>query len=377
MRIFWYGSLKLNDGGLASTSYLTMKGLNNIDVDVKIAVFQGKSEYQLVGSDVNYIYIKKPLDHKFCYSITLKDELRRMGRFDIFHSQGIWLYPTYAMINYARKLNRPYVITPHGMLYPQDIAKSSSLFKRLSLKWRLLDDLNKAACIHVTCDEEMKHCRDLGVTSPISVVPNPVEIKDYPYKKEDIVRRIGYLGRLSSRKNVEGLIRAFAEIGEEAKDAELLIIGGGDGNYERYLRQEVERCHLDNVRFAGFLSGDEKDKAVASCSVLAMPSEFENFGNVVAEGLVRGIPCIATTGSPWEELRTHRCGWWVPYSQEDITYAVRSAINVTQEKLDVMGKNGRKLMEEKYSVEAVAQQVKSLYLWILGEGERPSFVYTI
>ena len=78
---------------------------------------------------------------------------------------------------------------------------------------------------------------------------------------------------------------AFAELGEKAKDAELLIIGGGDDAYEAFLKKKVERLKLKNVVFAGFLNGEEKDKALASCSVLAMPSEFENLGNVILEGL--------------------------------------------------------------------------------------------
>lgn len=192
-----------------------------------------------------------------------------------------------------------------------------------------------------------------------------MEIKDYPYKKEDGVRRIGYLGRVSRRKNIEGLITAFHELGTKVRNAELLIIGGGDDKYEQYLRRLVEQYRLNNVRFAGFLSGEEKDKALASCSVLAMPSEFENLGNVVLEGLVRRIPCIATQGSPWRELYTHHCGWWVPYSQEDITMAVGMAIDTSDDKLEEMGRNGRRLMEERYSVEAIAGQMKALYERIL------------
>ena len=245
----------------------------------------------------------------------------------------------------------------------------------LSLKIRLLRDLNQAACVHVTCEDEMEHCRQLGVTSPIAIIPNPVEIKDYPYQKTDSIFRLGYLGRLSPRKNVEGLIYAFAELGEDAQHAEVLIIGGGDEAYEHFLKAEVERLGLKNVRFVGFLSGEEKDRAIASCSVLAMPSEFENLGNVILEGLVRGIPCIATQGAPWKELETHRCGWWVPYNQTAITDAVRKAFHTSVEELQEMGENGRKLMESTYSIEAVALKMKELYQWILKEGEKPEFVY--
>ena len=261
------------------------------------------------------------------------------------------------------------------MLYPQDIAKSSTTFKKLSLKFRLLSDLNKAACVQVTCDEEMRHCRALGVKSPIAVIPNPIVIRDYEYKKPDSVFRLGYLGRLSPRKNVEGLIYAFAELGSAAQAAELLIIGGGDDRYESFLKAEVERLGLRNVRFAGFLSGREKDEAIASLSVLAMPSEFENFGNVILEGLLRGIPCIATQGSPWSELKTHQCGWWVEYSQRAITEAVRQALQLQPTELEAMGQRGRKLVEANYSVESGGQKMASLYEWILNKSEKPEFVF--
>ena len=106
-----------------------------------------------------------------------------------------------------------------------------------------------------------------------------------------------------------------------------------------------------------------------------MPSEFENFGNVILEGLIRGIPCLATTGSPWEELQTYGCGWWVPYSQQDITAAVSAALHTSAAQLKQMGERGRRLVEERYSVEAVARQMKTLYEWVTGAGEKPEFVY--
>ena len=170
------------------------------------------------------------------------------------------------------------------------------------------------------------------------------------------------------------MIYAFAELGDEAKDAELLIIGGGDEQYENFLKSEVERLGMRNVSFVGFLSGEEKDKAIASCSVLAMPSEFENLGNVILEGLVRGIPCIATHGAPWKDLETHHCGWWVEYSQSAITEAIRQALHTSTAELEQMGKNGRKLMESDYSIEAVALKMKALYQWILKMEDKPDFV---
>lgn len=375
MKILHSGTLAASAGGPAMSTYLTLKGLRQQGVDAQIIMGPLSKDDKLRGDDVPFHYVKSTPKTPLGYAPSFKKDALELGSFDIYHAQGVWQWNTYALASAARKCGKPYLITPRGMLYPQDIAKSNTFFKKLSLRLRLLNDLNKAACVHVTCEEEMLHCRNLGVTSPIAIIPNPVEIKDYPFKKEDAVKRIGYLGRISRRKNIEGLIEAFHMLGDEARHAELLIIGGGDKDYEQYLHCLVAQYHLDNVRFTGFLNGDEKDKALASCSVLAMPSEFENLGNVVLEGLVRGIPCIATQGSPWQEIHTHHCGWWVPYTQSDITNAVRQALNTNEEALAEMGRNGRQLMEQRYSVGSIAQQMKALYEWILGNGVKPFFLY--
>lgn len=50
------------------------------------------------------------------------------------------------------------------------------------------------------------------------------------------------------------------------------------------------------------MAGVEKDNAISSLTYLAVPSDFENFGNIVTEALVRGIPVIASKGMPWQEL---------------------------------------------------------------------------
>lgn len=375
IKVLHFGTLDTKAGGPAMSTYLTLKGLQQLGIRAEIIMPPLSSKGVLRGEDVILHYTKRPWEKKFMFIPQLKKDISALGVYDIYQVQGIWQYPTYAHIDIARYNKKPFIITPRGMLYPQDIAKSSPLLKKMSLKWRLLKDLNEAACVHVTCEEEMLHCRNLGVISPIAVIPNPVEILDYPAQKIDTVRRVGYLGRVSRRKNIEGLIYAFNELGKEAKDAELLIIGDGDQDYLRELHKLVERYHMKNVIFSGFLCGEDKNKALASCSVLAMPSEFENLGNVVLEGLVRSIPCIATTGSPWKELSTHKCGWWIPYSKNEITNAVREALRASDEELRIMGANGRKLVEDRYSVPVIANKMKDLYRWILGEIDKPEFVY--
>lgn len=375
MKILHTATLDKTTGGPAMSTYLTLKGL--VRQGVQAEVFCPPYVNETVDSAAVAIHLcQQPLKTKMAYSSTYQKELEALGNYEVYHAQGVWQYPTYALAYTARKKGKPYVITPRGMLYPQDIAKSNRFFKQLSLKLRLLKDLNQAACVHVTCKEEMVHCRELGVTAPIAIIPNPIEIKEYAYHKEDGIFRIGYLGRLSPRKNVEGLIRAFAAL-PNRENLELVIIGGGDSAYEQRLKEEVKRLELEKVRFMGFLTGEEKERALASLSLLVMPSEFENLGNVILEGLVRRIPCIATKGAPWEELNTHQCGWWIEYDQEALNRVLDMAIHTPEKERKAMGERGRQLMQEKYSIEAVAHQMKELYEWIVCPKDKPQYIHVL
>ena len=129
------------------------------------------------------------------------------------------------------------------------------------------------------------------------------------------------------------------------------------------------------MTFTGFLSGEEKEKALKSLSYLVVPSDFENFGNIVTEALVKGIPVIASKGTPWEELNTHRCGWWVDNDVDTLAATIREALNTSEAERIAMGERGKHLIQENYSVEMVAGKLKRLYEWILYRGEKPEFVY--
>ena len=133
--------------------------------------------------------------------------------------------------------------------------------------------------------------------------------------------------------------------------------------------------NLSNVKFAGFLTGKEKDAAIDSLSILVVPSDYENFGNIVTEALVHGVPVIASTGMPWQELPKHNCGWWISNDQNSINQTILSAYMLGEDKLKTMGENGRELIRRNYSVEALGTKMKNLYEWILGIAPKPEFVF--
>jgi len=79
------------------------------------------------------------------------------------------------------------------------------------------------------------------------------------------------------------------------------------------------------------------------------------------EALATGLPVIATTGTPWQELEKERCGWWITLTVDNLVKAIAEALQLQPEELKAMGARGRKLVEDKYEIGAVARQMKEFY----------------
>ena len=363
-----------HSGGTSTCTYDLITALRRIDCTVDLMTLQCPD---LMGHGESWIKaLANDAISPYGYSRGMSRFLR-YSDYDIYHTNGMWMYCNHATCHVARQKGRPYVITPHGMLYPQALARSAWK-KRLLLAVGGVDkDLKAATCIHATCREEMDHYRALGYANPVAVIPNPVPIPDFiqDIRPDRTIKRIGFLGRLHTRKNVEALLNAWIKLGESVKDAKLVIMGKGDAAYEQMLRDRVAQHRLKNVEFAGFVVGREKFERLASLSALCVPSDFENFGMIVTEALSVGTPVIASFGTPWEALNIHRCGWWVNNDVDTLAQTIETVLSLSTAELSEMGERGKQLVMEKFSDGQVAMKMKHLYAWILNGGEKPEFVY--
>lgn len=361
-------------GGPAYTTLLTLRGMQILGVDNNVLTNQLRLGEEPISREPFICYLPLPrfYNGKFGYSASFGRALKNASKADVYHIQGIWQYPGYATARFALKNGCPYVITLHGTLHP-DALHYSSFTKKIALLLFQQKQLQQAACIHVTCMEEMKHYRLLGFTNPVAVIPNPVEYSE-PADSffKDRIKRVGYLGRLQPYKRVDRLIEVWKMLNEPG---ELVIMGDGDPDYVSTIRSKVKELGLNKVRFTGWVNGDEKQRWLASLTCLVVPSDFENFGMIIPEALLQNIPVIASTATPWEELNTYRCGWWVKNDSKTLADTLREALSLNELLLNEMGKRGRQLVLEKYTVNAVSLQMKELYNWIIGQQCKPYFVF--
>lgn len=356
--------LNLSSGG-AVTSALNSYGLlreRGVDIEM-VTLLPYSNDDAYLGYGYEGI-TALPFDGKtqFVYSKNLKRFLEQHKGYDIYHANGIWTYPTFKTIRTARKQDKPCIVTIHGMLNSNAL-KMTSFKKQIFLKLFQKRDLDSITCIHATSEYEADCIRELGITTPIAIIPNGVVDHGlrHSYSNDGIVR-FGFVGRTDPVKNIDVLLEAWLSIGKEAQNCQLEIIGGGnDSEYLKKLHTFVKEHNINNVVFTGLLHKDATLQKMAKLDYLILPSKSENFGMVIPEALSMGIPCIATSGTPWEELNTKNCGWWIDNNRESIADAIKCAINTSSDEYKLMANNAINLVREKYSIDKTVDELIKLY----------------
>lgn len=377
------GGFGAKSGGTSSCTYSLLSAIHCVEPSAQIDILTPESNNQsdpLMGNGEEWIKTF-PYDYRtpLALSRNMTDWLQESD-YQLYHTNGLWMHINHATCKLARSRKRPYVITPHGMLYPEALRRS--VWKKLPMRKFWFDcDVMKASALHATCEMEMQHLRSFGYKGPIALIGNPVDMPDY---SSDLANHhilnpngtlhLGFLGRLHPIKQIENLLKGAAL--SKISDIEILIIGKGDDTYETFLREEAERLGIaDRVKFLGFLNGQGKFEQLARLDALFVPSDMENFGMIIPEALIVGTPVMASLGTPWQALNAERCGWWVDASPHSIADVIFDICSLTPEEHKAMGQRGREYILRTYASNKVASQMLSLYRWLLGNAEKPDFVY--
>lgn len=135
-------------------------------------------------------------------------------------------------------------------------------------------------------------------TVPLYVRPMKAVQAQAPDAPLEPGRFLLFVGSLEARKNVVGLIEAFAMSGLHARGYRLAI-AGGDGRGAEEIRATAEVTQ--GVDLLGFVSEGELRWLYENAAAFTYPSHLEGFGVPLLEAMSFGLPCLSpTTGAPPE-----------------------------------------------------------------------------
>jgi glycosyltransferase involved in cell wall biosynthesis len=224
---------------------------------------------------------------------------------------------------------------------------------------------------------EAENIKQLGFKNPIAIIPNGVDISVFRLKEQQEEKHtLLFLSRIHPKKGIEFLVEAWAQIDQGMRhNWKINIVGNGEELYIAKLKKLIQTKRLETeIQIIDPQFGNDKLKTFHKADLFVLPTFSENFGIVIAEAMACGIPVITTKGTPWEELNTYNAGWWIDIGIKPLVHTLQVAMQLSDEERMQMGKNGRKLVSEKYTVELVTRKMMNLYKWVLHGGEKPEFV---
>jgi len=370
-------SIDISKGGPSKSVSELALNQSQFNHDISIFTSPSPNPYILKSTSLNFHlkFIKK-----LSYGNTLRKIVNR-GEYDLLHGHGIWQIPVHNMAKIARQKNLPYIITPRGMLEPWAL-RTGKWKKKLALILYQRKDLARAACIHATAKMEAENIRKLGFYNPIAIIPNGIDIDQFPLPANRLTKQkekhtLLFLSRIHPKKGIEILIEAWQTVNLSLKQNwQVEIAGNGDEKYISSLKHLIQKRGLSNeIKIIGPQFGNEKLAAYHRADLFVLPTYSENFGIVVAEALACGVPVITTKGTPWEELNTYNAGGWIDIGIEPLKATLNKFLAYSDEERFMMGENGRKLIEENYSIKQVASKMIDLYKWILDQSGKPDFIF--
>ncbi len=246
--------------------------------------------------------------------------------------------------------------------------------------WRL--PLNLVDCVVVSSLAMHRELSDLGVSAPIEIIPNGVDLQRFRPIESDQAKvrlrlRLGLspqaemilaIGPIIPRKGVDAVVEAFAALCVEYPQAQLVLVGPRHDLSRPELADFHDRLeHViaaaggeSRVIFTGAVS--QVQDYLRAADILVFPSRREGMPNVIPEAMACGLPVILTPfiGLPQEFGRPdeHYCltDWEVPVLAADLRHLLQN-----QARRQELGRSARRWMEANFDVNRSLDAYASLY----------------
>lgn len=317
------------------------------------------------------------------YSQELSENLPQLvDKSDIVHIHTVWEHPTWAAARVCRKLGKPYILRPCGMLDKWSLLQNAWK-KKIYLQMLAASVIRNASALHFTSEDELTNSLVTGQADGSFVVPNglpPAAMENLPgseafrqrYSELDSKRIVLFLSRLHYKKQPNIAIEAFGKICHMDNHLVLVLAGPAEPAYLAELKGLADSLNLlDRVIFTGMLQGAAVQEAYRAAEIFVLPSLQENFGIAVAEAMAASCPVIVSEQVNLAAEILSASAGIVCSSDVTATAAAMEALLKNKSLCKKMGQNGRALVQEKFSWEKVATELLDVYEDILS-GQRIS-----
>ena len=239
---------------------------------------------------------------------------------DLIHSH--FGFPDVAAAAKTFRGKLPLVATVHG-------SDLNIIAKKPGPRRRIVEGLNACETVICVSNALFDRCRELGVTTPLEVIPNGVDTTLFSPGDKQVARKevgvdhegplIIFAGNFVPVKGIKYLILSLPGVLAKFPDCRATLIGA-DPNDSVAREYQVL---ADSIGVGGALTilpkadHERLRHWMRASDMLVLPSVAEGFGLVAAEALACGRPVVSTRCGGPEDIVTERAGRLVPVGDPD------------------------------------------------------------
>lgn len=198
-----------------------------------------------------------------------------------------------------------------------------------------------------------------GILEHLKVSESKITISSYGVGEEfspgdaDLARRtvsrctgssspyVLFVGNLKPHKNVENLLRAFAQLVSDKKFDHRLIVVGDDRCGRISVMRLIRDLHLeDRVQVIAKVTQLELVDFYRAADLLVLPSFQEGFGLPVAEAMACGTPVVCSRAASLPEVCGDAAEYFDPHRPEEMAHRIFESLDSSEKRIQT-SKRGR------------------------------------
>lgn len=216
----------------------------------------------------------------------------RIGVPDLAHVHVIYPIGWFALwLKWFKRI--PYIVSEHSSAY----LHQGKRLQILPRQWLARLVVKNARHVTTVSRSLMQAMEQKGLAGRYTIIPNVVDTRNFFYDppgKRGGKKRMLHVSLLNEEKNVEGILRTVARLGERRQDFELLIVGDGSNRPELEALATKLRIKDQMVFFLGLQESVPLAGLMRESDFLVIFSHFESLPCVLIEAMASGLPVIAT-----------------------------------------------------------------------------------
>jgi glycosyltransferase involved in cell wall biosynthesis len=305
-----------------------------------------------------------PMANKFDLSVVSKlAQHIRKNAIDVIHTHG---YKSDILgVLAAKKAGIPVVVTPHGF-------ENAADFKLRLFIWLGCQSMRFANKVVPLSPALMDDVKGFGVNAKnLEYIQNGVDLSEVEHARDNFASapkekfRVGFIGQMISRKNIQDLLDVFATVHAQRSDVELVMLGDGDERAQLEEYAKTLSCAPD-IHFLGYR--DDRLAYLKSFDIFAMTSTLEGIPRCLMEACAMGTPVVSYDIDGVDQLITHNeTGLLAPLKDKAALSALFLQVYDQPEHALTLGKKAIEYVNEHYAASRMAQEYLVLFKQLIAD----------